>query len=49
MLKKEDGRIDWNQSALVIGAVCTRLCPMARRLYPFGNKLLKVHRAKVLR
>jgi len=48
MLKKEDGRIDWNQSALVIERCVRGFAPWPGAYTHFGNKLLKVHRAKVL-
>ncbi len=48
MLKKEDGRIDWNQSALAIERRVRGLDPWPGAYTHNGNKLLKVHRAKVL-
>jgi len=48
MLKKEDGRIDWNQSALAIERRVRGLDPWPGAYTHIGNKLLKVHRAKVL-
>jgi len=48
MLKKENGRIDWNQSALVIERCVRGFAPWPGAYTHFGNKLLKVHRAKVL-
>ena len=48
MLKKEDGLIDWNQSALAIERRVRGLDPWPGAYTHFGNKLLKVHRAKML-
>ena len=48
MLKKEDGLIDWNQSALAIERRVRGLDPWPGACTHIGNKLLKVHRAKVL-
>ena len=48
MLKKEDGLIDWNQSALAIERRVRGLDPWPGAYTHIGNKLLKVHRAKVL-
>jgi methionyl-tRNA formyltransferase len=48
MLKKEDGRIDWNQSSLVIERRVRGLNPWPGAYTHIGNKLLKIHRAKVL-
>ena len=48
MLKKEDGLIDWNQSALAIERRVRGLDPWPGAYTHFGIKLLKVHRAKVL-
>ena len=48
MLKKEDGLIDWNQSALAIETRVRGLDPWPGAYTHIGNKLLKVHRAKVL-
>jgi methionyl-tRNA formyltransferase len=48
LLKKEDGLIDWNQSALAIERRVRGLDPWPGAYTRIGNKLLKVHRAKVL-
>ena len=48
MLKKEDGLIDWNQSALAIERRVRGLDPWPGAYTHIRNKLLKVHRAKVL-
>jgi methionyl-tRNA formyltransferase len=48
MLKKEDGRIDWNRSAPAIERCVRGLDPWPGAYTDIGNKLLKVHRAKVL-
>jgi methionyl-tRNA formyltransferase len=48
MLKKEDGLIDWNQSALAIERRVRGLDPWPGAYTHIGNKLLKVHRATVL-
>jgi len=48
MLEKEDGRIDWNQSALAIERRVRGLDPWPGAYTHIGNKLLKVHRATVL-
>ncbi len=48
MLKKEDGLIDWNQSAVAIERRVRGLDPWPGAYTHIGNKLLKVHRAKVL-
>jgi len=48
MLKKEDGLIDWNQSAPAIERRVRGLDPWPGAYTHIGNKLLKVHRATVL-
>jgi methionyl-tRNA formyltransferase len=48
MLKKEDGLIDWNQSALAFERRVRGLDPWPGAYTHIGNKLLKVHRATVL-
>jgi methionyl-tRNA formyltransferase len=48
MLKKEDGLIDWNQSALAIERRVRGLDPWPGAYTHIGNKLLKIYWAKVL-
>jgi methionyl-tRNA formyltransferase len=48
MLKKEDGLIDWNQSALAIERRVRGLDPWPGAYTHIGNKLLKIHGANVL-
>ncbi|HJX10853.1 MAG TPA: methionyl-tRNA formyltransferase [Candidatus Binatia bacterium] len=48
LLKKEDGLIDWNQSAVAIERRVRGFDPWPGAYTHIGNKLLKIHRAKVL-
>ncbi|MBI2531548.1 MAG: methionyl-tRNA formyltransferase [Deltaproteobacteria bacterium] len=48
MLKKEDGLIDWGQSAVAIERRVRGFDPWPGAYTHIGNKLLKIHRAKVL-
>ena len=48
MLKKEDGLIDWSQSAVAIERRVRGFDPWPGAYTHIGNKLLKIHRAKVL-
>lgn len=48
MLKKEDGLIDWNKSAIEIERRVRGLNPWPGSFTHFGAKLLKVHRAKIV-
>jgi len=48
ILKKEDGLIDWNKSAVEIERRVRGLDPWPGSFTHFGGKLLKVHRAKVI-
>ena len=48
ILKKEDGLIDWNQPAIVIERRVRGFGPWPGAYTHMGNKLLKVHRAKVV-
>jgi methionyl-tRNA formyltransferase len=48
MLKKEDGLIDWNKSALEIERRVRGLDPWPGSFTHVGAKLLKVHRAKIV-
>ena len=48
ILKKEDGLIDWNQPAIVVERRVRGFDPWPGAYTHMGNKLLKVHRAKVL-
>ena len=48
LLKKEDGLIDWNQSAVAIERRVRGFDPWPGAYTHIGNKLLKVHRARVL-
>ena len=48
ILKKEDGLIDWSQSAISIERRVRGLDPWPGAHTHMGDKLLKVHRAKVL-
>ncbi|MGH7888869.1 MAG: methionyl-tRNA formyltransferase [Candidatus Binatia bacterium] len=48
MLKKEDGLIDWNRSAIEIERRVRGLDPWPGSFTHAGDKLLKVHRAKII-
>ncbi len=48
MLKKEDGLIDWQQSALAIERRVRGFDPWPGSFTHAGGKLLKVHRAKII-
>ena len=48
ILKKEDGLIDWHKSALEIERRVRGLDPWPGSFTHAGNKLLKVHRAKII-
>ena len=48
ILKKEDGLIDWNKSALEIERRVRGLDPWPGSFTHVGDKLLKIHRAKVI-
>lgn len=48
ILKKEDGLIDWHKSAVVIERRVRGLDPWPGSFTHIGDKLLKVHRAKII-
>jgi methionyl-tRNA formyltransferase len=48
ILKKEDGLIDWNKSAMEIERRVRGLDPWPGSFTHVGDKLLKIHRAKII-
>ena len=48
ILKKEDGLIDWNNSAIEIERRVRGLDPWPGSFTHFDGKLLKIHRAKII-
>ncbi len=48
LLKKEDGLIDWNKSALAIERRVRGLDPWPGSFAHVGGKLLKIHRTKII-
>jgi methionyl-tRNA formyltransferase len=48
ILKKEDGLVDWNKSALEIERRVRGLDPWPGSFTHVGGKLLKIHRAKII-